>query len=471
MSTQTINRPFSSDDAAVAADLPNLRARIVGDVVTILDRDYDTARKLHDFQYDRRPLAIIRAAVSSDVAEAVRFAGEHKRPLAVRSGGHSVAGYSAPDGALVIDLSGLRRVSIDPVKKTARAQAGATSADLAGPAHAYGLALSTGDTSTVGLGGLTTGGGIGYMVRKFGLAIDNLISAEVVVAGGEIVTVSAEANPALFWALRGGGGNFGIVTEFEFRMAEVGSVLGGAIVLPATREVIRGYLDYIETAPDDLTTITNFMHAPPAPFIPEDRVGEPVLVILATWTGEAEEGERVLAPLRALATPVADTVAQIPYPAMYQYMEAAAAPHGAAIRSMFTDYIDDEAIDALIAGMDRATSPFNIIQLRGFGGAMARVPIGDTAFAHRQRKYMVSILGLWFDTEDDGAAHYAWTYELWDQVKRIAQGVYVNFVADEGDGRIRDAYPPETYERLARTKKTYDPTNMFKFNQNVRPKA
>ncbi|MFN0146638.1 MAG: BBE domain-containing protein, partial [Dehalococcoidia bacterium] len=262
----------------------------------------------------------------------------------------------------------------------------------------------------------------------------------------------------------------GIVTEFEFRMAEVGAVLGGAIVLPATREVVRGYLDYIPTAPDDLTTITNFMHAPPAPFIPEDRVGEPVLVILATWTGDIEEGERALAPLRALATPVADTVAQIPYPAMYQYMEAAAAPHGAAIRSMFTDDIDDAAIDALIAGMDRATSPFNIIQLRGLGGAMARVPEGDTAFAHRARKYMVAILGLWFDPEDDGAAHHTWTYELWDEVKRIAQGVYVNFVADEGDGRVRDAYPVGTYDRLARAKQTYDPYNMFTFNQNIKPK-
>ena len=226
---------------------------------------------------DRRPLAIVRAANAQDVAEAVSFARDHALPLAVRSGGHSLAHHSMIDGAIVVDLSGMKRVSIDPEARIARVQAGATSGDLAGPAHAHGLALSTGDTSSVGMGGLTTGGGIGFMARKYGLAIDNLLSAQVVTADGEIVTASADEHPDLFWAIRGGGGNFGIVTEFKFRLAPVGQILGGDLLLPASREVLRGYLDYAASAPDDLTTIANLMHAPPAPFVPPERVGELVL--------------------------------------------------------------------------------------------------------------------------------------------------------------------------------------------------
>ena len=232
----------------------------------------------------------------------------------MRSGGHSLAYLSVIDDAIVVDLSQMERVSIDPEARIARVQPGATSGDLAGPANAHGLALSTGDTHSVGMGGLTTGGGIGFMVRKYGLAIDNLLSAQVVTAAGEIVTASADEHPDLFWAIRGGGGNVGIVTEFVFRLAPVGQILGGELMLPASREVLRGYLDYAASAPDDLTTIANLMYAPPAPHVPQERVGELVLSILVCWTGDVADGERALAPLRALATPVADAVAPMPYP-------------------------------------------------------------------------------------------------------------------------------------------------------------
>jgi FAD/FMN-containing dehydrogenase len=471
MTLATSTNPTVSAFPASAPDLKALQGRLTGDAIDAASEAYNTARKVFDITVDRRPLAIVRAATTADVVEAVLFVRRHDLPLAVRSGAHSLAGYGTVDGGIVVDLSAMRGVTIDPQTRTARVQPGATSGDLAGPAHAYGLALSTGDASTVGLGGLTTGGGIGFMVRKYGLAVDNLLSAEVVTADGRVRTASATENPDLFWAIRGGGGNFGIITEFTFQLAPVGQVLGGALVLPATREVIRGYLDYIAVAPDDLTTITNFMHAPPAPFIPEDRLGEPVMMILVCWTGDMEEGERVIAPLRALATPVADTVAPIPYPVIYNYTEESTKPHGVAIRSMYANEISDETIDAIIAGMEVATSPVSMVQFRGLGGAMARVPVDATAFAHRDKQYQVTVLGLWQDPNDDQTPHRAWAESLWQKIRHDASGVYVNFLSKEGQARIRDAYPSATYERLVGVKRAYDPSNFFRLNQNIDPRG
>ena len=448
-----------------------LRSRLTGRLVTADSADFDAARRVIYTNVDRRPLGIVRAANAQDVFEAVRFARAYGMPLAVRSGGHSLAYYSMIDDAVVVDLSGMKRISIDPAARVARVQAGATSGDLAGPAHAHGLALSTGDTHSVGMGGLTTGGGIGFMVRKYGLAIDNLLAAEVVTAAGEIVTTSADEHPDLFWAIRGGGGNFGIVTEFTYRLASVGQILGGELLLPASREVVRGYLDYVASAPDDLTAIAQIMQAPPAPHVPEDRVGEVALSILVCWTGSAADGERALAPLRALAAPIADTVGPMPYPEIYKLTEHAAAPHCASIRSMFADELSDAAIDASLAAIEHATSPLSMIQLRGLGGAMARVAGDATAFAHRDRRYFVAIIGLWLDAAEDAAIHVAWTEALWRAIRPEGSGVYVNFLENEGAGRVRDAYPPDTYARLAEIKRKYDPRNVFRFNQNIPPRA
>jgi FAD/FMN-containing dehydrogenase len=448
-----------------------LRARLAGSLLTAESIGYDEARQTINILVDRHPLAVVRAATAQDVAAAVDFARNHALPLAVRSGGHSVAGHSMIDGAVVVDLSGMKRVTIDPNARIARVEAGATSGDLAGPANDYGLALSTGDTRSVGMGGLVTGGGIGFMVRKYGLAIDNLLSAQVVTAAGEIVTASADEHPDLFWAIRGGGGNFGIVTEFVFRLAPVGQILGGGIMLPANRQVLRGYLDYIASAPDDLTTIAHLMHAPPAPFVPQERVGEVVLTILVCWTGSVEDGERALAPLRALATPVADVVSPMPYPAIYHFTEEASAPHAAAARSMFTHDLSDAALDAALAALDHATSPFSVVQFRGLGGAMARVAPDATAFAHRDQRYMVTILGIWIDAADDAAIHEAWTESLWQAIHSERSGVYANFLANEGPDRVREAYPAATYARLAEIKRRYDPDNLFRFNQNIPPRS
>jgi FAD/FMN-containing dehydrogenase len=365
----------------------------------------------------------------------------------------------------------MKGISIDPEARTARVGAGANSGDLAGPANAHGLALTTGDTHSVGFGGLVTGGGIGFMARKYGLTIDSLLAAQVVTAAGEIVVASPDEHPDLFWAIRGGGGNFGIVTEFTFRLAPVGDILGGDLMLPASREVIRGYLDYVATAPDELTTIANLMHAPPAPYVPQERVGEPVLSILVCWSGDPEEGERALAPLRALATPVADAVGPMPYPAIYRFTAHQAEPHAASIRMMFADALSDDAIDAALAAMANATSPYSLIQFRGLGGAMARVGTDDTAFAHRHQRYFLAIIGLWLDPAEDAARHNAWTGALWGAIRREGSGVYVNFLEQEGEGRVRDAYPPATHARLAAIKRRYDPQNLFRFNQNIAPAA
>ncbi|HET8523385.1 MAG TPA: FAD-binding oxidoreductase [Thermomicrobiales bacterium] len=454
-----------------AADqLEALRVRLTGPLLTAGSPAYEEARKTASIVVDRRPLAIVRAANAEDVVEAVIFARDRGLPLAVRSGGHSVAHHSMVDDAVVVDLSGMKRVTIDPVTRIARAEGGATSADIAGPANDFGFALSTGDTSSVGMGGLATGGGIGFMVRKYGLTIDNLVSAQVVTAAGEIVTASAEEHPDLFWAIRGGGGNFGIVTEFVFRLAPVGQILGGGLILPANREVLRGYLEYAASAPDDLTTIAHVMHLPPMPFVPQERVGELALAILVCWTGSVEDGERALAPLRALATPIADLVNPMPYPAIYQFTDHQTAPHGARIRSMFAHDLSDTTLDATLAAIENAPSPFSVVQFRALGGAMARVDANATAFAHRNQRYMVAVIGLWLDPVEDQAIHEGWTKSLWEAIRQDASGVYVNFLENEGTARLLDAYPQATYARLAEIKRRYDPENLFHFNQNVLPK-
>ena len=463
--TPVLSRPGTAVD-----QLKTLRSQIAGEIITPDSAGYDAARATA-LGSSRRPLAVIRVIRAADVAAVVTFARDNDLPLAVRSGGHSVAGHSMVDGAVVIDFSAMKRASIDPKTRIARVQAGATSGDLAGPAHEHGLALTTGDTSSVGLGGLTTGGGIGFMVRKHGLTIDSLLEAQVVLASGEIVTASETEHPDLFWAIRGGGGNVGIITEFTFRLAEVDQVLGGLLVLPATREVVRGYLDYSVSAPDDLTTIANIMNAPPMPFVPQERVGERVLAMFVTWTGDVADGQEALAPLRALAEPVVDMVSPMPYPAMYRFTEHQAGQHSTSIRMMFADDLSDAAIDTMLDAIDHASSPFSIVQLRGLGGAYARVANDATAFAHRDRRYFVSILALWMDGPENTAVHELWTASLWKAIRHEGTGVYVNFLESEGEERVREAYPGGTYERLQSIKTAYDPDNLFRFNQNVLPKA
>jgi len=449
--------------------LKALAGRIAGEVITREHAAYDAARAVFNRAVDRQPGAIVRVADAVDVSEAVRYARAHGLEIAVRSGGHSIAGFSTADDAVVVDLSGLRNFRIDPMKETVWVQPGVTTGDLMGPASELGFALTTGDASSVGLGGLTLGGGIGWLVRKHGLTIDSLIAAEVVTADGTIVRASETEHADLFWAIRGGGGNFGIVTAFEFRLARVSMVLGGALVLPATPEVLRGYLEYARNAPDELTTITMMMAAPPAPFVPAEKVGTLSLMILVCYEGDLDEGQRVVAPLRALAEPIADAVAPIPYPVMYRFTEESTKPAGVHIRSAFTHEISDAFIERSIELAGAAPSPGAAVQFRPLGGAMGRVPAGATAFAHRDAGYLVAVLGLWQDAATEASAREAWVESVWAHLAPLSTGVYSNFLGNEGEARLREAYPEVTYRRLAEVKRTYDPENVFHLNQNIKP--
>lgn len=462
----TIAAP-SELQASVPQTLEDLRQALRGSIVTPADAGYDEARQIVSIAFDRHPTAIIRAQGTEDVALAVRFARSQGLPFAVRSGGHSVAGHSVIDGTLLIDMGGMRGISIDPVSSTAVVQPGVTSDDLGNQAVAFGLSLSTGDTSTVGIGGLTVGGGIGWMARKHGLTIDNLLEATVVTSRGEVLRAAEDEHPDLFWAIRGGGGNFGILTELRLRLWPNGVIRGGAVVLPASREVLRGYLEYTPRATEDLTTIAFLMQAPPAPFIPEEAVGQLVLIVVAAFTGPADEADAALAPIRALAEPIVDTVDTIPYPAIFAYTAEAAKRHGAAVRSMFADDVSDEQLDAILGYMAEATSPFNMVQFRGLGGAVSKVPAEATAFVHRDTPLMVTILGLWYDPEDDGQAHRKWAADLWAEIAPASRGVYVNFLQDDGETRKREAYLGRTFRRLQEVKAKYDPENVFRFNQNI----
>jgi FAD/FMN-containing dehydrogenase len=449
-------------------DIQALRAELTGELLTPESAGYDECRRMHDPTIDNRPGVIVRAATTQDVATVVGFAARAGLPVAVRSGGHGLSDDMFVDVAIMVDLSLLKGVSINADEGTARVQAGATSGDLAGPAHAHGLALTTGDTASVGIGGLASGGGIGFMVRKFGLTIDNLISAQVVTADGVIVTASETENADLFWGVRGGAGNFGIVTEFEFRMAPVGQILGGAIVFPATREVIRGYVDYSPNAPEDLSTIGQLMPAPPAPFIPQEWVGKPVFMVLVCWTGAVEEGQKALEPLRKLATPLADIVAPMPYPAIYNLTAEAAVPHGNSVRSLLQLEISDDSIDRMIAAMPSGKAMMNMVQIRGLGGALAAVPVEATAFSDRDARYFTTVIAVWEDENEDATPHKDWIRSLYDQIKHEESGVYVNFLETESEERIRECYG-ENFARMVDLKRKYDPANMFRFNQNVKP--
>jgi FAD/FMN-containing dehydrogenase len=449
-------------------DLDALRAELTGEALTAESPGYDDSRQMHDPSIDYRPEIIVRAADAKDVATAVRFAAQAGLPVAARSGGHGLSDDMLVDVAIAVDLSLLKGITINADEATAQVQAGVTSGELAGPAGAHGLALTTGDTSSVGLGGLVTGGGIGFMVRKFGLTIDNLISAQVVTADGSIFNASETENADLFWGIRGGGGNFGIVTEFKFRMARVGQIFGGGIVFPATREVIRGYADYAPDAPDDLTMIGQLMPAPPAPFIPADWVGKPVFMVLICWSGGLNEGKAAVEPLRKLGTPVAEILAPMPYPAIYNLTAEAAARHGNSIRSMVQLQISDDSIDKMIAAMPSGTAMMNMVQIRGLGGAFARVPATATAFSDRDARYITSVIAVWMDENEDATPHREWIRSLYDQICHEASGVYVNFLETESEERIRECYG-ENFERMVELKRKYDPQNMFRYNQNIKP--
>ena len=450
-------------------DIPisDLRADLNGKVIAPDDPGYDDARGVFFTGYDRRPAAIVRAADASDVARIVKLARETGAELAVRSGGHSPAGYGTTEGGIVLDLSGMNALEIDVDGRTAWAQAGAKAGDYTRATGEHGLVTGLGDTASVGVGGITLSGGVGFLVRKNGLTIDDLLGAEVVTADGELLEVDEDNHDDLFWALRGGGGNFGVATRLRFRLHEIDEVVGGMLLLPASAEVITGLVAAAEAAPEELSMIANVMKAPPMPFIPAERHGKPVVLALMVYAGDAEAGERAIAPIRALAPPLADMVRPIRYPQMYEGPEGPR-PAYTAGTNMLVDAFPPGAPEAILEHLEKATAPMAAAQLRILGGAVARVPDGATAFGHRGAKMMVNV-GALYGSPEEGPEHRAWASSLATALSDGTRAAYVGFLGDEREEGVRRAYPPATLERLAEAKRRYDPDNLFRVNLNVAP--
>jgi FAD/FMN-containing dehydrogenase len=367
----------------------------------------------------------------------------------------------------MLDLSEMRDLQIDAKERTGWAEPGVTAGEYTNAAGAYGLATGFGDTGSVGIGGLTLGGGVGYLVRKYGLTIDDLLAAEIVTADGQLLHVDAKTYPDLFWAIRGGGGNFGVVTRFKFQLHEVDSVVGGMLFLPATAEIIASFIALAEAAPEELSSIGNVITAPPMPFLPEEYHGKPIIMAFLVYAGDVEEGQRVISPFRALATPIADMIQPMKYPGIYQPEQADYHPV-AASRTMFVDSIDRRVAETILRYLTSSTASMAVAQLRVLGGAMARVPADATAFAHRGSKIMVNVAAL-YQQPDEKATHEAWVDKFASALRQSDTGANVNFLGNEGEDRVRAAYPNGTWERLAAIKAKYDPTNLFRLNQNIPP--
>jgi FAD/FMN-containing dehydrogenase len=457
-------------NTATTFSIADLRAAVRGRVIAPDDPDYDAARRVFLGDVDSRPGALVRVADADDVARVIRFAAATGADLAVRSGGHSNAGQSTIEGGLVLDLRDLKAVDIDPSARTAWAEAGLTAAELTTATAAHGLAVGFGDTGSVGISGITLGGGIGYMTRKHGLTIDSLLAADIVTADGTLRRVDADHEPDLFWAIRGGGGNFGVVTRFLYRLHDVSQVTGGMLVLPATPEVIEGFVAAAEAAPEELSAIANVMPAPPMPFLAEEHHGKLVVFALMAHIGDLAAGERAIAPFRALATPLVDMLRPIAYPEMYPPEDPDYAPTPVQ-RTMFLDRIDRAAAETIIGFLESSDASLRAAQLRVLGGAMARVPTDATAFAHRTNRILAVLVNFHDKTADDRARRQAWVDAFASAMDQGDDGAYVNFLGDEGEARVRAAYPGATWERLVAIKERYDPTNLFRNNQNVAPAA
>jgi FAD/FMN-containing dehydrogenase len=457
-------------DATVA----ELAQAVRGEVICPGDPGYDDARAIWNGAHDRYPALILRCAGVADVIRGIEFARSQDLLLAVRGGKHSIPGFSTCDGGMVLDLSGMQAVHVDPEARTARAQPGATWSTFDHETQAFGLATTGGLVSSTGVAGFTLGGGVGWLMRKYGLTCDNLVSADVVTADGRLVHASEDENADLFWGLRGGGGNFGVVTSFEYRVHPVGpTVTGGAVFYPGDRaaEVLRFYREWVHDAPEELTTVANLLTAPPAPFIPEEWHGKPLVALIGLHSGSLADGERAVRPLRELGDPVADLLGPLPYVAMQSLIDPLWGPGAHSyMKAGWMGGLDDAAIDTLIRYRDTVTSPKTEIHVHHVGGAVARVPADATAFGDRSAPFLLNIIASTF-TADGYDEAVAWAQDLHGAISpALTGGTYVNFLSNEGDERVRAAYG-EKYDRLVALKDAYDPTNVFRLNQNIAPSA
>jgi hypothetical protein len=462
--------PLARTDQTTSIAVSELRGSLDGPVITPEDPGYDEARALFYGGFEElRPAAVVRPADAAEVARVVTMARDNGLELAVRGGGHSNAGHSTIDGGIVLDLAAMKGLEIDPEQRTAWAEAGLTAGEYTAAVGAHGLVTGFGDTGSVGIGGITLGGGVGFLVRKHGLTIDNLLAAELVTADGQILQVDDEHHPDLFWAIRGGGGNFGVATRFKFRLHPLESIVGGMLLLPATAEVVAGFMAEAEAAPEELSAIANVMPAPPLPFVAPELVGQLVVMALMAYAGPPEAAQPVLDRFRALATPIADMLQPMPYSGMFPPEEEEYHPTAVAV-TMFVDRVDHDVASTIMGQLEASDAPMRVAQLRALGGAMARVPVEATAFAHRHSAFMVN-LAAFYEGPDDRAVRQAWVDGFAAALKQDDQGAYVNFLGDEGPARVRQAYPGPTWDRLAAIKHRWDPTNLFRRNQNIPPAA
>lgn len=471
MSNTSVNTAAPQQPADGSA-LEALQRNIGGQVVLPSDKGYEAARRIWNAMIDKRPELIIRCISTADVVRAVNFARDNELPLAVRGGGHNIAGNAMCDGGVVIDLTRMKAVNVDPHLRRATVEGGALLADLDAATQAHGLATPLGINSTTGVAGLTLGGGFGWLSRKHGMTIDNLESAEVVTAAGEVVCASAAEHPDLFWAIRGGGGNFGVVTRFEFRLHAVGpDVLSGLIVYPLSeaKSVLQQYRDFMAKAPDELAVWAVLRQAPPLPFLPENVHGKEIIALALCYFGDPDKGRPLIAPLHEFGAPVGEHVGVQPYVAWQQAFDPLLAP-GA--RNYWKSHnftaLDDRLFDAVIEYTGKLPSPQCEIFFGAIGGATARPAPGAAAYAHRDVQFVMNVHGRWDDPADDERC-IRWARDFFHASAPYASaGVYVNFLtADEGE-RVRSAYGPN-YDRLAGVKRKYDPVNLFRMNQNINP--
>ena len=457
---------------ATAADA--LRAAFKGEILAPEDPGYEVVRAIWNGDIRTRPGLIARCSGTADVITAVRFAREHGVDVSVRGGGHSVAGHALCDGGLLIDLSPMTAVRVDPMARTARAQGGALWRHLDNETQAFGLAVTGGIVTHTGIGGLTLGGGIGHLMRRFGLTIDSLVSADVVTADGEFVIASERENAELFWGLRGGGGNFGIATQFEYALHPLGpTVLAGMVVWPmedAPR--VLGFLrDFLADAPDEVGIMGNLRLAPPLPIIPEELHGKPIVALVVCYAGPIEDGEAALRPVRAFGTPVLDTVAPKPY-AAHQMLFDAAVPHGLHYywKSHALPPLPDPAIDAIVEHCAKVSSPLTTVPLFCLGGAVARAGEDETAYSGRSFAHDINITAAWRPDDPEPDRHREWVREFWRALEPYRAGLYVNFASDEASERAtQDAYGATKHRRLVDLKNKVDPTNFFRHNANIAP--
>ncbi|MGP4003076.1 FAD-binding oxidoreductase [Streptomyces sp. 8N706] len=451
--------------------IQQLRERVGGPVIGPDDDAYDDARTVHNAMIDRRPAAVVRCAHAGDVRAVVDAARENEVDLAVRGGGHSVPGFGTCDDGVVADLSGMRDVRVDPATRTVRAEGGATWGDFDTATHSFGLATTGGIISTTGIGGLTVGGGIGYLCRSQGLSCDNLIAADVVTADGRLLVASERENEDLFWAIRGGGGNFGVVTAFEFRLAPVKDIYGGPIFyeLEDADTVLRFFREFIADAPRELGGFPAFQIAPPLPFIPEDRHGDVLSAIMACWAGPVEEGERAVQPFREVAPVVADAIGPMPYPMLNSAFDALVPPGLQHYwKANFVGELTDDAIAAHLEHAPRLPAVNSTIHIYPVNGACHDVSPDETAFAYRDANFATVIAGMWPDPEEN-ESNIQWVRDYYRATAAHSEGGgYINFMADDDQSRIQDNYKAN-YDRLARIKAVYDPGNLFHLNQNIKP--